>query len=282
MMSVIFKIALQEATHQLSSLAEQPLLEAQILLAHVLQQSRTYLHAWPERFLTEAQLNEYQSVILRRVAGEPIAYIIGEREFWSLPLSVTADTLIPRPETELLVEFVLQHVVEPNAVVADLGTGSGAIALALAHERPAWQIYAIDCSDKALQVASFNAQQLGLNNVSFLLSNWCTALPHLMFDVIVSNPPYIAETEWDVYAAGLLFEPKNALVSGKDGLDAIRVITQTAHSFLKPGSYLCIEHGFEQGAAVRQLFAAEGYNDVLSVRDLAGQERITVGRQPIL
>ena len=164
--------------------------------------------------------------------------------------------------------------------MADLGTGSGAIALALGHEQPAWQIYAVDISENALAIAKKNAQGLALKNISFHLGNWCSALPCDGFDVIVSNPPYISETEWDGYAEDLAFEPREALVSGLDGLDSIRSICHSAQGYLKPAGYILLEHGFLQAAAVREVFTASGYRQIHSLRDLSGLERVTVAQAP--
>lgn len=272
--------ALAEAKNLLSVVTDNPLLEAEILLAHVLDTTRSYLHIWCETKLNQDQCKEFAACLLRRRNKEPIAYITGSREFWSLNFFVTPDTLIPRPETELLVESVLDTFKHSTTAikVADLGTGCGAIALAMAHERPDWQIYATDVSESALQIARKNARRLALQNISFHQGNWCTALPCDGFDVIVSNPPYIGEMEWEAYAEGLEFEPRDALISGLDGLDSIRTICHSAKSCLKPAGYVFVEHGFLQGAAVRKIFAAAGYSQIHSVRDLSGQERVTVGQ----
>lgn len=228
--------------------------------------------------MSEAAQVAFDALIKRRAAREPIAYLTGHRECWSLDFKVTQDVLIPRPETELLIETVLNLFSKDAALsLADLGTGSGTIALSLAHERPAWQVHATDISGPALTVAKQNAAQFSLNNVTFAVGNWCAALPAAVFDVIISNPPYIAESEWADYAQGLAFEPRQALVSGADGLDAIREIVATAIPFLKPGGYLLIEHGFAQGAAVRDIFLRNGYKTVQSLQDLEGRERITLG-----
>lgn len=279
-MTITIQQALQLAQQKINSFTETPQLEAEILLAAVLQKPRTFLLTWPEQVLTAEQQQLFFSFLERRAQREPIAYILGQKEFWSLDLIVTRDTLIPRPETELLVELVLDlFPTQEKRQIADLGTGSGAIALAIAHERPDWHIFATDTSENALQIASKNAHQLGKKNVSFHQGNWCTALPSSGLDAIVSNPPYIAATEWERYAAQLEFEPHHALVAGDDGLDAIREICQTATLYLKPGGYLLVEHGFAQGEAVRELFVATGYKNVDSVRDLAGLERITQGQR---
>lgn len=271
---------LLEAKTLLSVVTDNPALEARILLAYVLDTPRSYLHASPDVKLSYDQARDFENCLLRRRNNEPIAYITGSREFWSLNLSVTRDTLIPRPETELLVETILatyRHATTPIKV-ADLGTGSGAIGLAIAHDKPTWQVYATDVSDDALQVARKNARQCALANISFYQGNWCTALPCNGFDVIVSNPPYIAEMEWETYAEGLEFEPRDALVSGLDGLDAIRTISHSAKRYLKSAGVLLVEHGFLQGAQVRKIFAASGYGQIHSIRDLSGQERVTMGQ----
>lgn len=272
---------LQQAKDQLASVTDEPMLEAEVLLAHVLDKPRSYLYSSPERVISAEAAERFATFLQRRCQNEPIPYITGTKEFWSLELSVTSDTLIPRPETELLVETVLTLFPGKEDVIklADLGTGSGAIALALASERSKWQISATDVSESALQIASKNAQRLGLSGVSFYLGSWCTALPlYVDYDVVVSNPPYVAESEWKTYADGLAFEPRNALVSGEDGLTAIREISETAKQYLKHDGYLVVEHGFLQGSAVRDIFAVRGYSGIYSVRDLSGRERITIGK----
>lgn len=270
----------QSGMERLASVAEQPALEAEVLLMHVLNCTRTHLHAWPEREVTTLQVSLYEQLIQRRMAREPLAYIVGSKEFWSLDFIVTPQVLVPRPETELIVETVLKLF--PNRKdeidLADLGTGSGAIAVALAHECPNWRIVATDISESALRIASKNAQQNKANNISFLRGSWCTALPDTRFHVIVSNPPYIAETEWDAFAEGLQFEPLQALVSGEDGLDDIKLIVADARRYLHSGGYLLIEHGYLQGANVREIFDLAGYSGSHSLMDLSGQERITVGQ----
>jgi len=271
---------LAEAKNLLSVVTDQPVLEAEVLLSHVLDTTRDYLHTWGDARLTDDQSMEFANCLLRRRNQEPIAYITGHREFWSLNFYVTPDTLIPRPETELLVESVLATYknAKTGIRIADLGTGCGAIALALAHDQPKWQVMATDVCEQALQVAKTNAERLGIRNISFYQGNWCAALPGEGLDVIVSNPPYIGEMEWDAYAEGLAFEPRDALVSGLDGLDAIRTIIHSAKHYLKPSGHVFVEHGFLQGAQVRKIFAASGYGQIHSIRDLSGQERVTVGQ----
>lgn len=270
---------LAKAMLALQAVTDTPLLDAEILLAHVLQKPRSHLHAWPDKKIEDEKVEAFWSLIQRRKAQEPIAYLIGQREFWSLPFTVTRETLIPRPETELIVETVLQWGRRDESLqIADLGTGSGAIALALAHERPNWQIVATDISQSALQIASNNAQRLGLRNISFYLGSWCTALPHRGFDVIVSNPPYIAKKEWPVYASGLAYEPYEALVSGEDGLDAIRAICEKLANYVKPNGYVALEHGFTQGAAVCELLALAKFSSISMLYDGAGLARVTTAK----
>jgi release factor glutamine methyltransferase len=273
---------LQDARQQLTPITENPQLEAEILFAYALQQSRSYLHTQADKLISIEEAERFAHYLSRRCHREPIAYITGSREFWSLELNVNKETLIPRPETELLVERVLAFF--PNKAekikAVDLGTGSGAIAIALGHERPNWQIYATDISENTLQIARKNAQRLAVKNISFLQGDWCQALASFTadFDVVVSNPPYIAEAEWGAYAEGLVFEPRSALIAGKAGLDAIDIISRQAQSYLKPGGYVIVEHGFLQGSAVREIFKDLGYIDIVTARDLSGHERATIGR----
>jgi release factor glutamine methyltransferase len=275
---------LDAAKQELTPLVDQPMLEAEILLAHTLSISRAYLRARTEQTLNELEASQFAHLLQRRCHKEPIAYITGTREFWSLELGVNNETLIPRPETELLVELVLGLFPDPDKKkkVADLGTGSGAIALALSHERPQWQIYATDKSAAALQTARKNAQQLSLTNIIFRQGNWCEALStsglQASFDVIVSNPPYIAEVEWESYAAGLAFEPRSALTSGIDGLDDIRILCQSVKAYLKPGGYFIVEHGSLQAQAIQEMLFLSGYSEVVSFPDLAGLDRAIVCR----
>ena len=271
--------ALSYAVLQLQTIADAPVLEAEVLLAFVLRKERSYLYAWPQATLTSAQEDQFASYLHRRLQKEPIAYITGSREFWSFELQVTNATLIPRPETELIVETVLNAFPPATCLqVADLGTGSGAIAAALAKERPNWEIFAVDNNEATLKVAQDNAKRLDLPNISFFAGNWCEPLAALRFDVIVSNPPYIAETEWADYAAGLAFEPRGALVAGEDGLSAIREISCGAKQLLKTKGMIFLEHGASQGAAVRAILLQDGYKNCYSVRDLAGHERMTTAQ----
>ena len=270
---------LREASQQLTSITITPEFEAELLMAYVLNQSRSDLHAWPERMIDDEVATQFMNCIQRRLHHEPIAYITEKKEFWSLDLIVNRHTLIPRPETELLIESLLEIIPRHKPIkIADLGTGSGAIALALATEYPAATIYAADLSRDALLVAKKNAARLGLTNIIFVESDWCRALPNKRFDVIVSNPPYIAENDWDQYAQGLYFEPKTALVSGADGLQAIRLICEQARDYLQANGYLMVEHGFDQAASVHEIFQQFGYNALNLKYDLSGQPRVTMGQ----
>jgi release factor glutamine methyltransferase len=220
-------------------------------------------------------------LIERRRIGEPVAQILGRQEFWSLTLAVTSDTLIPRPETELLVELALQRMPQAAAVdVLDLGTGSGAIALALAQERPKARITAIDRDARTLAVAQRNGAKLGLDRVRFLRGDWFSPVSDEQFDIVVGNPPYIAEADPHLLQGDLRFEPRQALASGQDGLDAIRAIIAAAPARLRPGAWLLLEHGFEQGTSVRELLGAAGLESVQSFRDLESRERVSGGHRP--
>lgn len=272
--------AVLDLTRQLSPVTDVPQLEAEVLIAFILQKSRAWLRAHPEYTLTWEQAKRLDEVVQRRLQGEPLAYITGQQEFWSLPLEVTQATLIPRSDTECLVELALKLYPDKNQIlrVVDLGTGSGAIALALASERPLWEISAVDVSQSALSIARKNAQALRLDRVSFYLGDWFTALPINRFDLVVANPPYLTEMEWPHYAAALSFEPRTALVSGQDGLDDIRRIVSSAPDFMASNGFLLLEHGASQGVSVRQILSAGGFVEVETVQDLSGRDRVTMGR----
>jgi release factor glutamine methyltransferase len=270
---------LQEAKASLTHVAENPSLEAEILLSHILQVPRSHLRAWPEKSVTQTQYEELLKYIERRAANEPIAYLTGLREFWSLELKVTKDILVPRPETEGIVEAALQLNNKEQALkIADLGTGSGAIALALASECKNWEVYATDICDKALQVAKENAKHLGIDNISFYQGNWCEALPRHDFDVIVSNPPYLSLDDWEAYGEKLAFEPNHALVSGSDGLVAIREIVKHVDSYLKKSGLLIIEHGFSQALEIQEIFKKAGFSQIQTIKDVEARDRVTLGR----
>lgn len=271
--------ALHWATALLTTTSSSAALDAHILLAHTLAQPRSTLYAHPEYALDTTQQQRYRESIQQRHAGMPVAYLTGTQEFWSLPLRVNTHTLIPRPETELLVETTL-HLLDalPNATVADLGTGSGAIALALAHERKTWSLHASDNDALALQTAQHNAAHLQLNNITFALGAWCAALPdaHLL-DAIVSNPPYLAAE--DDHLNALRFEPRAALVANNHGLADLHCIIVQASQHLRPHGWLLLEHGSTQAPAVHALFSAHGYTQLQLRQDLAGLPRVSMGQK---
>ena len=255
--------------------------EAEILLGHALDKSRAWLYAHGDDEISDAAAETFRSLLKQRVAGTPVAYLVGHREFWTLEFVVTPAVLIPRPDTELLVELALRQIPQGEKVdIVDLGTGSGAIALSIARERPLACVVATDASDEALAVARINAERLEIRNVEFLLSDWFGSLNRSMFDVIVSNPPYIASNDIHLSQGDLRFEPRGALASGFDGLDAIRDIVRNAPKHLKPGGGLLIEHGLDQGEAVRELFTQSGIVDISTSRDVESRERVTSGRKP--
>jgi len=269
---------LRSASTQLSDLSESPRLDAEVLLAHMLNRSRTWLVTWPEKTLTEAQASEYEALVQRRKAGEPVAHITAQREFWSLPLHITKDTLIPRPDTELMVEQILfAYPANTKIELVDLGTGSGAIALALGSERPNWKITATDQSSAALEVARHNARQLNINNIEFISGSWFEPLAGRVFDVIASNPPYIPDQDPHLRQGDVRFEPLSALASGADGLNDIRELCKQAKHHLKHKGMLIIEHGFDQKEEIREIFTVSGYKNLSQHHDLASNPRLTSG-----
>lgn len=255
-----------------------PRLDAELLLCHSLQRSRTWLLTWPDYELEEQQEREAMHLLKRRLTGEPVAYILGKKPFWSLMLKVNPSTLIPRPDTEQLVEASLITPGPDYRRVLDLGTGTGAIALALAKEHPAWQITAVDFQSEAVILAKENAVLNQINNVDCLQSDWFSALTGQHFDVIVSNPPYIEDNDPHLSQGDVRFEPKTALTSGTDGLDAIRHITAHAHQHLNPMGWLLFEHGYNQGSSVRTILRQYGFSKISTRQDLSGLDRITQGQ----
>ena len=255
--------------------------EAELLLAHALGRGRGWLYAHAGDAVDDAGAARFGTLLARRLAGEPVAYLCGRRGFWTLDLAVTPDTLIPRPETELLVELALARLPAGRDLrLADLGTGSGAIALALASERPRARVDAVDASAAALDVARGNARDAGLANVAFHQGDWFDALRGRRFDLVASNPPYIAAGDPHLAQGDLRFEPPLALASGDDGLDSIRAIVRAAPAHLEPGGWLLLEHGWTQGAAVRALLRDAGFADVATHRDLEQRDRVSLGRLP--
>lgn len=253
--------------------------DAEHLLLHVLARPRSWLFAHADDAVTATEAAAFRALVERRAQGEPVAYLTGTQGFWSLELAVTPATLIPRPETERLIELALERLPAGVAVrVADLGTGSGAIALAIAKERPQAQVIATDASAAALDVARANAERNRVRNVQFRQGDWLAPLAGERFDLIASNPPYIADGDPHLCAGDLRFEPPTALSSGADGLDAIRVIVRDARALLQPGGWLLLEHGWDQGDAVRALLQVAGYSDVATEQDLEARDRISLGR----
>lgn len=271
-----------DVRHMLAAATQQlgERLDAELLLLHVVHKPRSWLFTHADDVLDMDVQSAYANLIGRRAAGEPVAYITGQRGFWSLDLEVTPATLIPRPETELLVELALQSLPADAACsVADLGTGSGAIALAIARERPHAQVMATDASVDALVVAQRNAQRHAIGNIAFAHGDWLAPLVDRRFDLIVSNPPYIEAADPHLGQGDLRFEPTSALASGADGLDDIRRIVHDARAHLHPGGWLLFEHGWNQGDAARALLHEAGYVEVFTAPDLEQRDRISGGRR---
>lgn len=269
------------AAEQLHGPSDITRLEAELLLAHTLVVDRSYCYAWPERVVEAAASARFQALVARRSRGEPLAYIIGVREFWSLSLQVTPDTLIPRSDTELLVEHTIAridcHLRDAGSCkVLDLGTGSGAIAIAIASERPSVEVHAIDNSEAALDVAKSNAANLGAT-VKFYRSNWFDRVANTDFQMIVSNPPYIDPQDPHLQQADLQHEPRSALVAANNGFADIETIIQGCPAHLSDGGTLLLEHGHRQADGVRDRLTAAGFSNVVTHTDIEQRERITVG-----
>ena len=269
---------LQRASQLVDS--ESPRLDVEVLLTCVVGKDRAWLYTWPEKILSQAQQQQFDDLFYRRLRGEPVAYLTGVREFWSLPLKVNSSTLIPRPETETLIERVLSLALPNQAKVLDLGTGTGAIALALASEKPYWQIIAVDNSVEAVALAEENRNRLGIGNVSVIQSDWFANLGDQQFDLIVSNPPYIDPDDQHLQQGDVRFEPRSALVAEAKGFADIEQIIRGANAQLVGGGWLIFEHGFEQGEKARQLMENTGFSEVATGCDYSGNQRITWGQRP--
>lgn len=270
--------ALRLAHHSLIE-REAAQLEAEILLAFALGKSRTYLYTWPEEMLSPSAQSHFQHLLDRRILGEPIAYITGEREFWTLTLAVNPHVLIPRSDTELLVETVLGLATGDRTVFADLGTGSGAIALSVAKEKPSWRVFATDLSENALCTAADNGVRHQIQNVEFCLGSWCDALPNQRFDIIASNPPYIDELDEHLEQGDLRFEPNCALVAKDNGLADIRQIVAQTPGYLSDNGWLVMEHGWKQGPSVAEILTEGGFISVQTLKDINGNDRLTMGQR---
>jgi len=269
---------LGDAVKRLAAASDSPRLDAELLLCHSIDLPRSYLFAHPEDVLDDMSFSRFDAMLQRRLGGEPMAYIMGNREFWSHELIVSPATLIPRPETELLVDLALREIPrKAEWQILDLGTGSGAIAVALAAERLMCEVTAVDISEAALAVAHENARQLALSNITFAHGSWCAPVRDRRFDIIVSNPPYVRAD--DAVLTQLRYEPVEALVAGVDGLDAIRTLAADCGQILKSEGTLLIEHGADQRDEVAAILAASGWTDILNHRDFASHPRVTAARR---
>ena len=266
---------LAAAIKKLAPTSASPWLDAELLLARVLDVERSYLFAHPEDTMDSATAERFSTLMLRRASGYPMAYIMGEKEFWSMTLTVSPETLIPRPETEIIVAQTLQRIpLHSEMEILDLGTGTGAVGLAIARERPLCHVVATDISAKALAVARVNSHKLGVPNIEFVLGNWLEPVASQKFDLIVSNPPYIASD--DPHLADLEHEPICALEAGADGLDAIRKIVFGAGKVMKYGGHLILEHGAEQANDILEMYRAGDWTDISDVKDYAGMPRVVI------
>ncbi|MDI3323821.1 peptide chain release factor N(5)-glutamine methyltransferase [Pontibacterium granulatum] len=261
---------------RLQEVSDSSRLDAELLLCHVIEQPRSYLFTWSDRELSAEQVDAYKVLLQRRLLGEPVAHLIGSQAFWTLDLEVTPDTLIPRPETETLVEVALDKLAEGPYRVADLGTGTGAIALSLASERRRWHVVGCDRVDAAVQLAERNRQRLEISNAEFVQGSWFEPLQGT-FDMIVSNPPYIDPEDPHLQQGDVRFEPLSALIADNQGMADIEQIADTARTFLNTGGWLLFEHGYDQGPVSRELLQRLGYTNVETIQDLGARDRVTLG-----
>lgn len=269
---------LKNSVTRLSQTSDTPHLDAEVLLCHCLSKNRSYLRAWPEHHPSEVQSLQFWTLIEQRCLGEPIAYLTGQREFWSRAFMVSPAVLIPRPDTELLIELSLQHLPSNQACkIIDLGTGSGILAITLAAERPLADVIATDISTSALNIAKKNAQQLAVGNLRFLISDWFDTVTESNFDLVISNPPYIAADDPHLQQGDVRFEPESALISHEEGLKDIRLLAEQARNHLKPNGRLLIEHGYNQQTQVQAILQSFNYRQIQTHPDLSGNPRVTSG-----
>lgn len=270
--------ALAVGASALTDTSESPKLDAEVLLLDCISQSRTYLFTWSEKLMTDEQQAAFLSAIEKRKTGLPVAHITEYREFWSLNFKVSPVTLIPRPDTETLVECALDKAINKQGRLLDLGTGTGAIALSLASELPLWQVIGCDFQQDAVALATLNQQNLAITNATIVQSDWFSALDVQLFDVIVSNPPYIDEQDPHLHEGDVRFEPLSALVAPKKGMADIEHIIETGRNYLQIKGWLLLEHGYDQGQLVRDFFAKMAYKDISTVKDLGGNDRVTLAQ----
>ncbi|MGQ7261687.1 peptide chain release factor N(5)-glutamine methyltransferase [Vreelandella sp. V005] len=277
-------VLLKQAAKRLQAAGSaSPRVDAEVLMCHVLERDRTWLYTWGDKMCSAQEQARFDALIDARAEGKPVAYLTGEREFWGLRLATSSTTLIPRPDTETLVEIALSRVTRISGRLLDLGTGTGAIALAFASEQPGWQVVGVDVRQEAVELATRNAYALGIANARFLHSDWFGTLPsdgnaETFFNIIVSNPPYIAADDPHLDEGDVRFEPRSALVAKADGMADLLHLVATARRYLAASGWLLLEHGYTQAAKVRLALTSAGYQNVESVRDLGGHERVTLGR----
>lgn len=272
--------ALQQASQALSETSPSARLDAQVLLTHILQCNTAHLAAWPEKNLSEEQAAKYLQLTQQRKDGQPVAHLTGTREFWSLAFAVNDSTLIPRPETETLIEFILGNFSnKKNLKLLDIGTGTGAIAISIASEKPGWKIFASEVSEQALVLARKNSERHQTSNITFIHSNWFDNITDHDFDIIVSNPPYIADDDPHLLQGDIRFEPRSALSAGESGMDDIEHLCLHAKDHLAKDGWLIVEHGYDQAQVVAECFAKQDYTQVEQKKDLAGHTRMTAGKR---
>ncbi len=275
-MSLIISAWIKNSAQALSATSDSARLDAEVLLAWMLNKDRTYLYTWPERALSPSQETQLSDLLARRINGEPIAYIVGEKEFWSLPFYTNASTLIPRPDTEVLVERVLARLPESPQAILDLGTGTGAIAISIAHERPDCQVDAVDRVTEAVALTKSNCLRNQVKNVSAFQSDWFSKIEK-RYDIIISNPPYIDASDEHLTQGDVAFEPRSALVADDEGLADIHHIVYGAKLHLSENGFVVIEHGYQQKEGVQSIFKAAGYSNIVTEKDYGGNDRVTFG-----